>query len=213
MALIHRWPLTTDATDVVGGLATTNKGGITFDAANGASFNGSNQWLSFVKNLSSMSFTISAWAKFGTITGVNRALFFSASSAGIAPVTGMLYAGAMVASAYYAASSFNSGSSEVTAANYPTDTFVLCSLSYDSSTGSLKMYRGTNQIATGTVTAGTINTNWSIGRYGAYAGLYFLGNVLDARIYDTALSASDVAALYAAGPNGASSAKYFPQCI
>ena len=91
---------------------------------------------------------------------------------------------------------------EFTLANYPSTQKTLSVLTYDSATQKLAYYRNDTKITEGNRVNGTTVTSFAIGRYGLYNGGYWKGLLADARIYDHALSQSEIDALYAAGPNG-----------
>lgn len=200
MAIIHRWPLTANANDAVGGLTTTNNGNVTFDATNGASFNGSTQYLSFTKNLSSMSFTLSVWAKFATYS--EDSMPFGANVSNCTTPLGIRYYGFSGSTRGFYNTLATENTLDFNATNYPSTSFVLCTMTYNSSTSTLKVYRGSTLVTTktGVSVSGSLPSSFSIGREGL-APLYFTGNLLDARIYDSALTDSDIAVLNSVGPN------------
>ena len=81
---------------------------------------------------------------------------------------------------------------------------TLSTLTYDLYSQCCSMWRDSVLLVTGTVslTGITISSNFSLGRYGAYTGGYWGGILADARIYDHALSAAEIARLTLQGPNG-----------
>lgn len=200
MALIHRWPLTSGPEDVVGGLATTNNGGVTFDSE-GGHFNGSNQWLSCDKTRPS-SVTLSVWV---TPTDINQRM-------------SMLYGGdaeGSTCTTWGIAASHSSNSTlavymcgliempgEFTLANYPSTQKTLAVMTYDSAAQKLAYYRNGTKITEGDLAAGATATSFAIGRAGLYNGVYWKGILADARIYDHALLQSEINALVDGGPNG-----------
>lgn len=206
MALIHRWPLTANAIDIVGGLETTNNGSVTFDATNGASFNGSNQWLNCTKLIPGIC-SMSIWIKpkvYGSFPGI-----FGAATSDLDYVRGIYIS---VKSLLYQADRniILTVENEFTSTNYPSTAFTLICMTNNTL---ISGYRNTTLVGSRSSSTGGYYTNsLSIGRLGAYTGsqYYFNGNMLDARIYDHVLSTDEIAALVSAGPNGGTS-KYFPQ--
>lgn len=191
-ALIHRWPLTVNANDVVGSLNLTNNGGVTF-GPDGASFNGNSQWLSGTivpPPIISMSIWVkhNAWGNtaqmaWGGASSITQSGFFMQSE------------GAYLT---HHSNSYLFVGSELNSTNFPSSSHVLIVMTYDGTT--LKYYRGGNLIASADKTTNTtLQTDFYIGRYSV--GYYMNGKELDARIYDYALSAAEVSALAAAGPN------------
>lgn len=200
MALINRWMLTENANDCVSGLNLTNNGAVTFSRDNGASFNGTNQWLSGTKTLST-SFSLAVWVRTNNLS--RQAPMLITSSAG------NYYTGIDMG-CYTNESNFwvgmangtdsARGIGDFTTTNYPSSQFIFMTGTYSSN--SLFFYRNAIQIASRIATPSTIYTDLSLGRAGAYNGEYLNGNIFDARIYDHALSYDEVRKLYIAGPNG-----------
>jgi len=192
MALVHRWPLTANANDVVGGLNLVNNGSVTFDPTNGASFNGS-QWLSGVCTLTNP-FSMSIWLKFPNVSANGGSFVFGDSSGNLASRAGFYHSGAS-----YAFLGTSIYALDFTAVNYPSTSFVLCTITYDGTT--LKLYRGITMTVSATTPFVTPDSNLSLGRFGAnsQSNLYFTGNQLDARIYSNAID-SQIPSLYSAGP-------------
>lgn len=203
MALVHRWPLTADANDIVGSLNLTNNGGVTFDPVNGANFNGTNQSLSGIYTLTNP-FSISVWVKFSNVTQSCSPIFFCSSvpdqRAGMAFETGNAEA--------YVGNVVTTSASSFTAINYPPTVDVLCSMTYDSTT--LRFYRGTTLIVSAARSFNTNAVTFALSRLGPYNGYYLAGSELDLRFYTDAID-SQIPALNLAGPNNRMS--YFPQVI
>ena len=197
---IHRWPLTENANDVVGSLNLTNNGSVTF-SADGASFNGTNQWLSGTKTLPA-AFSFATWVKIDDIGIANQIAIAFCTSGGNNDCGAILNfnGGAKIRSYSGAMTYADSATSECVTGNYPTNQHVLLVSTY--AANSQKVYRGAVNVVNGTAAVlGSIDTNFSLGRYGAYNGFYLKGKIADARIYDYPLTASEIAALVAAGPN------------
>lgn len=196
MALIHRWPLIADATDAVGGLTLTNNGTVTF-SADGASFNGSNQWLSGTKARPS-AFSLSVWVK---PTAWNNASFLCASESGGTTTTIWGVVGVSGNLNFYVASEAEAAvSGGWDDSKYPSSGFTLSVLTYNGS--QVVGYKNAEAIVTQSKTAGAGSQNLSIGRTGAVNGNYFTGVMADARIYDHPLSQLEIDEIFAAGPNG-----------
>lgn len=213
MALIHQWKLTTDATDSVGGLAITNNGGVTFSPANGAGFNGSNQWLSFTKSLiPSSEFSMSIWIKCKDITSGNNgylAPFGSCDSNG-SYRTGFQFNYQLTKIYGIYGNTFSAGSNtDFTPINYPLSLFTMITLTYSNNVSSL--YRNDILVAQGSSNPQLIDSAWAIGRFGSFADLTFSGNLLDARMYSHALTITEITSLVSAGANGGASSTP-PQC-
>lgn len=196
--LIHRWRLTENANDAVGTLHLTNNNSVTF-SANGASFNGSNQWLSCTKTRPSQ-FTMVAW-----VTPVNfsaRRCAFCACDAGGATskVWGMYteYSSLTSLAACVCVASELIIINELTITNYPTNVKTLMTLTYDGTTA--KAYRGVSLLGSKAFAAGTGSTDLSVGRCGAH-GLYWYGSIADVRLYSRALTAAEITVLANNGPN------------
>ena len=178
-------------------LNLTNNGGVTF-SQDGASFNGTNQWLSGTKTCPPV-ISVVVWIKPKSI--VNQCPWGFDPASGSTDFSVFMNAngtvrqnlGSGVTELYSTSPEFNS-------TNYPsTKHTMLCSVL---APGNQKVYRDTTQIISGSAAAfGGIDTNFSIGRPGAYAGLYANAYIVDARIYDYALSASEITALAEFGPN------------
>ena len=199
-ALIHRWPLTANANDVVGSLNLTNNGSVTF-SADGASFNGSNQWLSGTKTPPS-NITMTIWVTSNAFAEYAAPFLFSNNEA--VNRLGFSFNSYRLICELGAGQDIRTGNTEFTSANYPPNTPVLLTVTIKS--GEQKLYRGNTLLASGTfANLGTVDTNFSIGRFGAYPTLYYWnGKLADARIYDYALTSSEISALAAAGPNPSS---------
>lgn len=206
MELIHQWKLTTDATDSVGGLVTTNNGGVTFDPVNGASFNGVNQWLSFIKSLTSP-FSISVWCKFGAKSAPHTPIGSSTSS-GLS-ITGLYYSPSGGTANAWLNDNVSTKTNEFNNINYPDTRFVLCIMTYNGAT--LSLYRDNIFIKSNTLSFSVPQITWSIGRMGDYNNFYFKGNMLDVNIYNHSLTQAEITALYNAGSGGGSSSTTPPQ--
>jgi hypothetical protein len=198
MALVNRFPLTTNANDIVGSITPTNNGSVTFSTVNGASFNGTNQWLSFSKNITlGNPISISIWLRFFNVT--QNACPFSSDSSGT-NITGLWYLGGSEQGAYGEQLCVNSGGYILS--NYLPSLFVLCTLTYDGSS-ILSLYRGNTLVHSNSISGqSTPDSNWAIGRRGAVSYGYFLGNALDARMYNHCQTSLEVAINNASGPNG-----------
>lgn len=196
--LIHRWPLTSNANDIIGTLHMTNNGSVTF-SENGASFNGSNQWLSCTKTRPSQ-FTMMSW-----ITPVNfsaRRSAFSACNADGAPASAWgWYDGELTAMNVMACSisQYIYIANELNTNNYPTNNKTLSVVTYNGVT--LTAYRNELQIGATSCSAATGSTSLSIGRIGAYPDGYWYGTIADARLYNRALTANEISILAGNGPN------------
>ena len=189
MALVNRWRLTSDANDCAGSLNLTNNGGVLFDRMDGAKFSGSNS-LTGTKTLPSV-FTILLWLNSPSAmyewmcwanssgTGFTGLCWLSSNFSGV--MNGATLTGSVPIKFPYARPIFNAMTFNGTTANV----YVENAISY-----------------TGSATYGA-DTNFSLGKRGAYASYGFIANscAKDSRIYDTALSDSSIAAIYAQGAN------------
>jgi len=199
MALIHRWPLTSGPKDVVGGLVTTNNGGVTF-GPDGGHFNGSNQCLSFTKTRPA-SYSMSIWVQ--SVAFGNRMVPFAGSDieGNFISIWGFETSNTSTLWVFSCGETFLEISSEMTDVKYPPGAMTLMAFTFEN--GNILYYRNMNNVASKVISGyGSGANTVSIGRCGAYNGLYWKGLLADARIYDHALSQSEIDALYAAGPNG-----------
>lgn len=179
-------------------LNLTNNGSVTF-SSDGASFNGSSQWLSGTLTCPEI-VTLSMWFKSNNLgSGAECPIGFALSSS---PYNQLGFGGNASNSNTYV---YTGGNSYITLAgdwnvgNYPPTSFVHVLIVMDAF--SSKLYRNGVLINDSLITRGAIATSFAIGQIGAYQPSYFNGLILDARIYDYAVSASEIAALAAAGPN------------
>jgi hypothetical protein len=201
MAVIHHWPLTINAIDIIGGIPTTNNGAVVFSVDNGASLNGSNQWLSFIKSISLTTvFSVSAWVKFNNVS-LNAAVF-SNDAAGIG--ASMAYS-AGKSSISYAGQSYEIGSNDFNSSNYPTNRHVLCTMTCNGNK-LLRLYR--DNVLVGQQLFGGVNQitadYWAIGRSGSRSSYYLSGYILDAQFDDAERSQEEVTSIFAGGPNAGS---------
>lgn len=194
-SLIHRWPLTVNANDSVGSLHLTNNGGVTF-SQDGASFNGSSQWLSGVKTLPPQN-TIVYWIKPNSYAGIQSPFLFTNSGAPYGVYGLQLNTdGTTVVSAFYG----DSTNKYTIAGTYDNSFATSSSYTMLAFTSDTKVYKNTSLIGSGTAMV-TPDTHFAIGQAGLLNSQYFNGIISDARIYDYAISASEISALAAAGPN------------
>ena len=207
MALIHRWPLTENANDVVGGLNLTNNGGVTF-SNDGGLFNGSSRKLTAMSSFSGSSLSICCWVKPLSHTGSGKGHcvsmdFFNDGSAnkGLAIMLRNLTDGKSRAGlcGVNAVSSLTYNSTY-----YPTNCFTYVAATWDGTT--LKFFWGNSQIASAAQSVAPSGSVCALGGFGGfnneYTG-YYHGYMIDARVYDHNLSQSEIDALLAVGPNGA----------
>lgn len=198
MALIHRWLLTENANDSVGTLNLTNNGGVTF-SSDGASFSGTAQWLSGTYNIPANA-TLSCWVKPTTWTKDMCVMYsFHATSSGV----GISASVAGVINGEVAGQNTATSSGHFTSSSFPSDQWTLITFSAGSSA---VLYRNSSAIATATITpSASASSSFAIGAYGGtnFNHYEYQGKIIDARIYEyPPLSASEVSALYSAGPNG-----------
>ena len=189
--LIHRWRLTANANDSVGTLHLTNNNSVTF-SSNGASFNGSNQSLSGGKVWPS-TFTFSAWIKYSTAS-LRYAL-------GAASATGTNGFAPVIDSDVFL--SVRGGTLKIYSGRDLADsTWHLIGVEgHYAGAVEWKFYIDGALEGSGTPVSFTLDTNFALGRLGAYESYFFAGNEIDARIFDKALTVDQHAALYANGPN------------
>lgn len=184
MALIHRWPMLENANDVVGGLNMTNNGGVTF-SSDGALIDSASKNLAFTRSAFRPS-SISIWIK-GTL--VNR-LFGAAAS------------GDNGYSLFYSSSKLwfvpiHSETAVAVSQSSPIENWMHVVGVADTNT--IALFRDNTKEATATMSGVTSRTDFGINAYTPTAGPL---NILDVCWFDHALDDSEVAAIYAAGPNG-----------
>lgn len=187
---VHRYQLKADANDSGAGTAVnlTNNGSVTFSEADGASMSGTSQYLSFTNTISPNA-TICGWFTIPQLLG-----WVSLIDSGIASSPYNQYGLEVNSSGtiFYMTGSNTS----FTGATLSANTRYFVALTKEGT-----LYKGyINSTANGSSTGSeTISTNWGIGGYigGSTNGL----KAKDARIYDYPLTASEIAALVALGPN------------
>ena len=206
MALIHRWPLTENANDVVGGLNLANNGGVTFSNYGGL-FNGSSRKLTAMSSFSGSSLSICCWVKPLSHTGSGNGHcvsmdFFNDSSAnkGVAIQLRDSTDGKSRAclNAVKAVSSLTYNSTY-----YPTNSFTYVAVTWDGTT--VELFWGNSQIASAAQSVAPSGSVCALGGFGGFDGAYtgyYDGYMIDARVYDHNLSQSEIDALVAAGPDG-----------
>ena len=193
MALIHRWPLTENANDVVDGLHLTNNGTVTF-SVDGASFNGSNQWLSGTKSIQTLSFSI--WVKFST---AKTQIAFGFCGANYTDGLGTILENPVI---LYG----NGGYIEIkTSVDISDGQFHCVVVTRNAASTSHALFIDGVQRA-GTSNSFTMASNFAIGRLGSNNDWYYAGVAADARIYDHVLSEAESLDMYADGPNGSGGA-------
>lgn len=203
--LLHRWPLISDANDLVGDLDLTNNGTVTF-SANGASFNGSNQWLSGTLAKPN-AWTMSAW-----VTPVDfsaqRSVACACPSDGDSQLAWGLWNskfGELGTLMCFGASVndpqiYVKVAAELTTAHYPMNAPTLAVAVYVD--GALSVYRDSGLVgAVSGISPSVGSTFFSIGRSGAMNAGYWYGTIADVRLYSVALTPADIALMAAAGPN------------
>lgn len=190
MALIHRWPLTANANDVVGSWHMTNVGGVTFSQEGGAEFSGSNNL-----NIASITlptvFSMTAWVKLKTAGSTQyNSVCGMASGAGLSYVPyGTSYVRHQCCGI------------EVSSTGVPfVDDWFMIGMGTNGSNLTTKYFNGTYQSTT-SVGATRTFANWQIGRGFWATNTYLDGYVVDFRIHGTNLSQSEYDALKEAGPN------------
>jgi hypothetical protein len=198
MSLINRFPLMANGNDIIGSLTATNNGSVTFSTNNGANFNGTNQWLSYSVAKSGY-FSMLIWLK-PSVFNATQGTFVFCSSGGINSRGFQVVSSGVVNYIAGSAAVASSASTDWNATNYPSTSFTMGTVTWDGT--ALKGYRNNTLVASlAASSVGSVDSNLSIGRLGAYAGQYYQGYALDARYYDHALSTTEIAALQAAGPN------------
>lgn len=197
--LRNRWPLTYDANDIISATNLTNNGTVTF-SSQGASFNGSNQWLNGAITLPTVG-AISFWMKPREYGPDNNIGWMNTASP--YAITGVWISTTYIRIGYL--DDTGSGTTVTTSAyntiNFPLTNFIHLVLTWDISYG----YLYKNGIGYSTYTTkgtGTTHSNFSIGRLGAFAHNYFNGFIQDCRIYSgTTPTLEMVKNIYLAGPN------------
>jgi hypothetical protein len=196
--LVNRWPLTANANDVVGSVHLTNNNGVTF-SADGAAFNGTNQYLSATHSRSTTAWTLSMWVK-PFATSVSTVLCSSTSNGwGFRSVTtpGTLFIAMDNSNDVH----YIQVESEYTEEKFPNTVFTHILATHDRGATTGKYYRNGSLVATKTNTVpGTPSTAFSLGA-SATGLLFWKGNIKDVRYYSRVLSAAEVAQLTANGPN------------
>lgn len=197
MAIIHRWPLIANANDSVGGLNLTNNGSVAF-GSDGAIFDADAKWLGTTKTAPS-ELSLSCWFKWDSYAITYQIPFGFATNAGANDVG--VWFDADTKMEMWASNGIhkNSSTGEFNSTNWPSTSHTLCVITLRA--GNQDVYRGsTNIISNTAATLGAIDTNFSIGRYGAFAGYYSRCKILDFCMHNSYLSQNDVTALQAAGP-------------
>lgn len=198
--LRNRYPLTYDANDIISKTNLTNNGTVTF-SSQGASFNGSNQWLNGAVTLPTVG-AISFWIKTLNYSKGNICGWMIAS----APydVTCVSFDLSYNMRGFYLTpngSGTRIASSVYNSINFPMTMYTHLVLTWDY----LYAYVYRNGIGYPTYInkgTSTAHTNFSIGRVGLYTGSYFSGNILDFRIYSgTTPTPETIQNIYLAGPN------------
>ncbi len=81
------------------------------------------------------------------------------------------------------------------------NTWFFVSLTYNSDTEQMVLYKNGSPVSSATVTAPVTDATISVGSFGYSNGFMWKGTLDDVRIYKRALSAEQIASLYAAGEN------------
>ena len=194
-SLIHRWQLTENANDSVGTLHLTNNGSVTF-GADGASFNGSSQWLSGTVTIPPTG-TLSIWVVPTAWTGTrcvsgwlntlgDNGMGVQGNSSWFPTKMGAFNYANSGNYGYIESRVFNS-------TNYPSDVPTLILFKWDSTTIYLRDNNGTELSSVRGVAASV--SDFSIGRLGSYNSLFWSGAINDCRIYDYKTSSAEDAAL------------------
>jgi len=208
-SLVNRWPLTENANDVVGSLNLTNNGTVTF-GADGASFNGSSQWLSGTKTVPA-TFTLSTWIKVVSMPATALCPMTWGETNGANCVGFYLQNGG---NEYCFESNGLCYQSTAATPTYSSTTHTNIIVTYDGST--VRYFRGGTEIS-GAQIGGTTtrSTNFSIGRYGVdtSTNFYLNGAEKDARIYNGPLAPAEITAIVAAGPNPGTVTLRLAQCM
>lgn len=192
MAITNRWPLTSafGARDVVGGIDLTNNGAVTF-SDDGASFNGTNQWLSGTKTLPA-AFSMSVWAV-STVSG--GAMIGTCNTAAPYGQTNIFTVNTDLRGQLCGSGQYMNAVGMWTASSTPR--LIVYT---KTSGGACTLYLGNSAVATGTYATETQSPNFAIGRNGTNNSGYLTGKILDARIYDHALAPGEITALASRGP-------------
>ncbi len=189
--LIHRWPLTANANDVVGALTLSNIGSVTFP--DGASFNGSSQALYAGAMTLPTVFTVTGWIKYST---AHAASAFGMSNASGGFGSSVVTLADFNLSIYGGTYKINSGQ------NLADSKWHFVAFSGGAS-GAHTWQLYVDGMSEGSQSVDfTCDGNFAVGRAGAYTGGYwFSGSVKDCRFYSQALTADQHATLYSNGPN------------
>lgn len=193
--LVHRYPLTVDANDVIGTAHLTNNNAVSFSEVGASFLTASAQYLSVSLQMP----TVFTWSWFFNVpppgAGVKYCMVGSASSIVANAILAKIQPGPVL-------------TTYVTNTGTPSDKSNDISLTGTHHLAlSGKRAQSTNDITTvyldGQVamwlknTGGsfTLDNNFSIGRVGAYAGDYLTGVVRDFRIYERALTLAEILSL------------------
>lgn len=194
--LIHRWKLTENANDIVGALHLTNNGSVTFSTTNGASFNGSTQYLSGTLSLPT-SGVLSLWARPSSYGNRNPG-GWGANSGGYG-FTGFSSNASNVLYAYYQYTSVALSGKTYNETDFPSDEYTNVIIKWNGTT--LKTYVGGDRLS-GDVSIGSADAStFAIGGMGVYINGRFAGYIKDARVYNIELSDSQIEQLVTNGPN------------
>lgn len=194
--LVNRWPLTSNANDVVGALNLTNNGSVTF-SSDGALFDGSRQYLSGTKTRPTPG-TVSLWIRPSVYAG-NRCFCGWGINSSPYSFTGVMAQSPIIVAYYKSSTPYDLSGKTYNSSDFPSSSYTHITFKWNSST--LKTYVGGVKL-TGDVSAGSNDaTSFAIGAFGAYNGSRFAGYIKDARIYSVELSDAQIATLVANGPN------------
>lgn len=193
--LIHRWRLTENANDAVGALGLTNNGTVAF-SMDGASFNGSTQYLSGTLSLPT-SGTLSLWIRPSAFGNRNPGGW--GTNGGGYGFTGFSSNTSNILYAYYKYSALALSGKTYCEADFPSASYTNVTVTWNGA--ALKTYVGGEQL-TGNVSVGGVNSVYfAIGSMGTYGSGRFAGCIKDARVYEVELSGAQIELLAANGPN------------
>lgn len=176
-------------------LNLTNNGSVTF-SSDGASFNGSSQWLSGTISQTPQG-ALTLWiSPSDTSTQDN---IFGWCNSGTTDYRGLLARES--SQSYIKGNETGVATSGPTynSTNFPSNQFKFIGLTWDSST--LYFYGPDGTEYSVAKSSSCANTDFALGQIGAYTNYKYAGRAKDARHYDYKPTPSEISALVAAGPN------------
>lgn len=195
MALISRFPLTTNGNDVVGTNIATNQGGVTFSSSGARFYSMYSTALTYsFSSPPSGAMSMSIWIRPLSLNGEIGIFNFTGNTISYSESRGLYTSGSSLH--YFPLTS--PATSEFTSSNYPSNSYTLMVVTIKAN-GAVNGYRGNTLVKSSSAPITAPVTTLKIGMCGT--GMYFDGYMKDARIYNHELSSSEIADLVSAGPD------------